>query len=52
MLPAAKIGSMHEVLNTQAARRALAARDIMTVYRMLNDAGVQQRRIAELTGQK
>ncbi len=43
---------MHEVLRTAAARRALAERDISTVYRLLNAAGVQQRQIAELTGQK
>lgn len=39
------------VLLTPEARRALAARDIATVYRLLKDAGVSQRWIAELTGQ-
>ncbi len=42
---------MHDVLNTVPARRALAARDIATVYRMLNAAGVPQRDIATMTGQ-
>jgi hypothetical protein len=32
-------------------RRILAARDIGALYRAINDAGVAQRRIAELTGQ-
>ena len=35
-----------------AMRRALAARDLGTVYRLLTEAGVSQRRIAELTGQR
>lgn len=39
------------VLLTLEARLALAARDIATVYQLLKDAGVSQRRIAELTGQ-
>lgn len=43
---------MHNALDTAAARRALAKRDITTVYRLLNEAGVQQRQISELTGQK
>lgn len=43
---------MHDALNTPEGLRALAARDIATVYRLLNEAGVQQRQIAELTGQK
>ena len=42
---------VHEALTSHRARRALAQRDITTVYRLLNDAGVAQRRIAELTGQ-
>jgi len=32
-------------------RRTLAERDIAGLYRVLNDAGVPQRQIAELTGQ-
>ncbi len=43
---------MHDALNTPEGLRALAERDITTVYRLLNEAGVQQRQIAELTGQK
>lgn len=42
---------MHEALTTRRARRALAERDITTVYRLLNDAGLAQRQIADLTGQ-
>lgn len=42
---------VHRVLETPAARRALAVRDIAAVYRILANAGVPQRRIAELTGQ-
>lgn len=42
---------MNEVLATDQARRALAAHDIATVYRLLREAGVSQRQIAELTGQ-
>ena len=42
---------MHDALNTPEGRRALADRDIGTVYRLLNAAGVSQRDIAELTGQ-
>ena len=33
-------------------RQALAARDMPTVYRILNATGVSQRRIASLTGQQ
>jgi transcriptional regulator with XRE-family HTH domain len=43
--------TMHDALNTPEGRRALADRDIGTVYRLLNAAGVSQRDIAELTGQ-
>lgn len=38
-------------LATEAARRALAQRDITTVYRVLTEAGVSQYQIAHLTGQ-
>ena len=38
-------------LTTAPARRALARRDITTVYRLLTDAGITQQRIASLTGQ-
>ncbi len=40
-----------DVLALPGMRAALASHDICTVYRLLNSAGVQQRRIAELTGQ-
>lgn len=40
-----------ELWDTTEARRALADRDVTTIYRILRDAGVPQRRIAELTGQ-
>lgn len=42
---------LHEVLAGAEAKRALAERDIATVYRLLKEAGVSQRRIADLTGQ-
>ena len=42
---------MHDALNTPDGRRALATRDIGTVYRLLNAAGVPQRDIAAMTGQ-
>src|SRR5689334_12033827 len=42
---------LHQTLTTTAARRALAERDINTVYRLLTEAGITQRQIAELTGQ-
>lgn len=42
---------MDEALNTPEGLRALAARDITTVYRLLKDAGVSQRQIAALTSQ-
>ena len=38
-------------LTTAPARRALARRDITTVYRLLTDAGITQQHIASLTGQ-
>lgn len=38
-------------LATDAARRALAERDIATVYRLLTEAGISQHQIAHLTGQ-
>jgi transcriptional regulator with XRE-family HTH domain len=38
-------------LATESARRALAKRDIATVYRLLIDVGVSQQQIAHLTGQ-
>jgi transcriptional regulator with XRE-family HTH domain len=42
---------MNEVLTSDRGRRALAERDITTVYRLLRDAGMPQRQIAQLTGQ-
>ncbi len=39
-----------EVLRSPAMRRALAARDVAAVFRLLTEAGIAQRRIAELTG--
>jgi len=38
-------------LTTKAARRALAERDITTVYRLLTQDDISQRQIAQLTGQ-
>jgi transcriptional regulator with XRE-family HTH domain len=38
-------------LGTPEGLRALAARDVATIYRLLNEAGVPQRDIAALTGQ-
>ena len=38
-------------LTTTAARRALAERDITTVYRLLTQADISQRQIAQMTGQ-
>ena len=38
-------------LATERARRALAARDVSAVYRLLTESGVSQRQIADLTGQ-
>lgn len=38
-------------LATEAARRALAYRDITALYRLLTEAGVSQQQIARLTGQ-
>jgi transcriptional regulator with XRE-family HTH domain len=42
---------MHDVLGTDAGLRALVARDITTVYKLLCSAGVGQRDIAAMTGQ-
>lgn len=42
---------MYDLLATPAARHALAARDIATVYELLKQAGVSQRQIATMTGQ-
>lgn len=42
---------LRHALTTEAARRALAERDITTVYRLLTQAGISQRQIAQLTGQ-
>jgi transcriptional regulator with XRE-family HTH domain len=42
---------LHPVLNTPGARRALASRDIGTVYRLLKQHGVSQRAIGHVTGQ-
>ncbi|HSL08603.1 MAG TPA: helix-turn-helix transcriptional regulator [Pseudonocardiaceae bacterium] len=40
------------LLTSPTARRALAHRDITTVFRILHDAGVSQARIARATGQR
>ncbi|MPZ67005.1 MAG: helix-turn-helix domain-containing protein [Pseudonocardiaceae bacterium] len=42
---------LHPVLDTPESRRALASRDIGTVYRLLKQRGVSQRTIAHATGQ-
>jgi transcriptional regulator with XRE-family HTH domain len=42
---------LRHALTTTTARRALAERDITTVYRLLTHAGISQRQIALLTGQ-
>lgn len=42
---------LRQALTTKAARRALAERDITTVYRFLTQADISQRQIAQLTGQ-
>lgn len=42
---------LRHALTTTAARRALAERDISTVYRLLTQADVSQRQIALMTGQ-
>ncbi len=42
---------LHTILVSQEARRVLAAREIGAVYKMLVDAGVSQRIIAQSTGQ-
>jgi transcriptional regulator with XRE-family HTH domain len=42
---------MHDALKTPEGLRALAERDITTVYRLLNEAGVPQRDIAAMAGQ-
>lgn len=42
---------MHEILGSHAGLRALAARDITAVYKLLHSAGVSQRDIATMTGQ-
>jgi transcriptional regulator with XRE-family HTH domain len=42
---------VHETLTSDRARGALAERDITTVYRLLTEAGVAQRQIADVTGQ-
>ncbi len=42
---------MHEVLRSDAGLRALAARDITAVYKLLQAAGIPQRDIAAMTGQ-
>lgn len=41
---------LHKILASPDARRALAARDVGAVYRLLRDAGVSQRVIAQATG--
>jgi transcriptional regulator with XRE-family HTH domain len=43
---------MHDALKTPEGLRALARRDITTVYRLLNEAGVPQRDIAAMAGQR
>lgn len=40
-----------ELFAVPQMRAALATHDISTVYRLLKQAGISQRRIAELTGQ-
>jgi transcriptional regulator with XRE-family HTH domain len=42
---------LHKILACPEARRALAAREIGTVYQLLTEAGVSQRLIAESVGQ-
>ncbi|MDQ2882678.1 MAG: helix-turn-helix domain-containing protein [Actinomycetota bacterium] len=42
---------LRHALTTKAARRALADRDIAAVYRLLTQADISQRQIAQLTGQ-
>jgi transcriptional regulator with XRE-family HTH domain len=42
---------MHDALGMPEGLRALAVRDVATIYRLLNEAGVPQRDIAALTGQ-
>jgi transcriptional regulator with XRE-family HTH domain len=42
---------LRHALATETARRALAERDITTVYRLLTDTDISQRQIAQLTGQ-
>lgn len=42
---------LHHALMTEAARRALAQRDIAAIYRLLTQADISQRQIAQLTGQ-
>ncbi|MGH3972920.1 MAG: helix-turn-helix domain-containing protein [Pseudonocardiaceae bacterium] len=42
---------LRRALTTTAARRALAERDITTVYRLLTEADISQRQIAQRTGQ-
>ena len=42
---------MHDALKTPEGLRGLATRDITTVYRLLNEAGVPQRDIAAMAGQ-
>jgi transcriptional regulator with XRE-family HTH domain len=43
---------MHDALKTPEGFRGLATRDITTVYRLLNEAGVPQRDIAAMAGQR
>jgi hypothetical protein len=43
---------MHDALKTPEGLRALARRDITTVYRLLNEAGAPQRDIAAMAGQR
>ena len=42
---------LRHALTTTVGRRALAERDIPTVYRLLTQTGISQRQIAQLTGQ-
>ncbi len=46
------VTGLADLLNSRAARQALAHRDIAAVFRTLRDAGVSQAGIARATGQK
>jgi transcriptional regulator with XRE-family HTH domain len=46
------MAEVSELLSTGTARRALAARNIPAVYRLLIDAGISQHQIARCAGQR